>query len=195
MAQNTEVPGFPSLAVGEKLFSSDGEPSELAVVQSGGFSRYAIAYKLAADVLVREGLADSNEQCDLETMSGPILFLYRHFLELSLKSLAEQSGATVQEIGKRGHDLKKLWELVKGSLPPQSQDEEIDAFSQLINEWVELDKRADAFRFPTNLSGARHSPFPFPLNIARVREKMDQVYTLVLDLGMYLDQKRKRSEG
>lgn len=111
-------------------------------------------------------------------------------MELALKGLAEQAGAPAQEIGKRAHDLEKLWDRVRGYVPAQPQDDEIEAFRRLISEWASVDERAEAFRFPTRRSGERHSPTPFQLNLVGVAEMMDRVYTLILGFGMYFDNKR-----
>lgn len=189
-----DIPEFPSLRPHDPVFSEAGQPSEVVTVQSGGLTRYALAYKVAADLLVQDGLA---ERSDLETLSGPICFLYRHFLELSLKALAERAGVPFIAVRRASHDLLKLWALVHSRLSDSSsapQAEEDLAFTQLLSEWADWDRGSDAFRFPTDSKGDRFREEPVEVNLARVSEKMDQAYTYILGVGMSLYYQGRASE-
>jgi hypothetical protein len=94
---------------GDRLLVAATEEDGGAAIERHGYSRLVFmtdGYKVAADILVEEAIADRISRYDL---IYPILFCYRQFIELSLKGLIESYGARV---GVRApgniHDLKKL---------------------------------------------------------------------------------------
>jgi hypothetical protein len=87
----------------------------------------------------------------------PVLFLYRHYLELALKDILDAAGAFAIELSdkKFGHDIAALWAEVRplvisfGVAPSDADD-------RTIAEMADLDKRADAFRYALDNKGERH---------------------------------------
>ncbi len=67
-------------------------------------------YKNSADDLVAIALSNGNDIKTLDTYIFPILFSYRHALELSLKHIYLRARGCMP---KGGHDLLALWGIVK----------------------------------------------------------------------------------
>ena len=130
--------------------------------QKVGWDGYAMAYKIAADRLV-----DSLQRGPVSELYQvfPIMFLYRHYLELRLKEilriLRDWDGrwdANIPHI----HDSPKLWEEVRQLL--EKFDDRIvehiddarleegaaifDAIEQRVKEFDEIDHGSFNFRYP-----------------------------------------------
>lgn len=67
-------------------------------------------YKNSADELVGIALDNGNNPKILDTFIFPILFSYRHSLEISLKHIYMRARGTMP---KGGHSLLDLWDCVK----------------------------------------------------------------------------------
>lgn len=67
-------------------------------------------YKKSADDLVNIAISNGNNIKVLDTYIFPIMFSYRHALELSLKHIYLRTRGCVP---KGGHDLLVLWDMVK----------------------------------------------------------------------------------
>lgn len=121
------------------------DPSEL----------YVVGYKEAADALVetvsrREGSADS--------LSFPIVFLYRQYIELRLKSLLRDGTRLLgqQYTEKSEHRLSPLWNKVKELLLAVWPESEFAAGDSLIDQFEKVDPKSTSFRYPKGLEG-KHS--------------------------------------
>jgi hypothetical protein len=139
-------------------YSAPGEPRHSV----GRFDLYRDAFLEAGDRLVRscEGYPID------DTMIYPIMFQYRHHLELSLKGVIcsvspSVSGLTKEGIEKertrvtREHSLAKLWELLK-SIYPQCNDwagSDAEAFNSLIVEFDNHDPDGQAPRYSMDRHG------------------------------------------
>lgn len=118
---------------------------------------YERGYKRAAEFLL-QGAVD---QHPCHPLILPILFLYRHYVELSLKSALRDASqfmidATVPACD---HNLLKLWKQLKGILPvawPQAPPDQVEAVEACINEMCEHDPASMAFRYPTDREGNPH---------------------------------------
>jgi hypothetical protein len=126
-------------------------------------------YKEAADVLVERALADER----VHEVLLPVLFLYRHSLELRLKFAVQPQ--------KPNHDLVALTGALdeilvakrRGALPP--------GLIERVQEIAAYDVEADAFRFHARKrkKGAQRTEPHFPeevwVDIAYLRDVMDWV--------------------
>lgn len=87
----------------------------------------------------------------------PILFNYRHGIELAMKWVVARYGRYSSiEIGNiEHHNLWDLWKLCKTIIiAVGSQDESIAVVEQVIKDFHDLDKSALAFRYSRNKKGA-----------------------------------------
>lgn len=136
------IPGDPFLARG--------------TVWEGEISFAATGFKTAADDMV-EALYEGHTN---NFWTFPIVFCYRHYLELTLKHLIElflqyeESDETYPEI----HDLSKLWNTVKANCYQPAElvsDQEIPNVERLILEFHDFDSRSTAFRYAERVELSR----------------------------------------
>ena len=142
--------GWPK--IGDRLFL-EGHGAEGAFLANRPGERLyhlTIGYKQAADLLV--------EQTEIEAWSRqklvyPIVFCYRHFLELTLKAMLKEYGSmgNVPENWSH-HSLKDLWqafrELLRNLDSDHPEETGIDAVEHCIIEFEKIDPFSDAFRYP-----------------------------------------------
>ena len=116
---------------------------------------YILGYKKAADILVNHVLSTG---CDQDTLVYPIVFLYRHYLELLVKNIIENGAKYLdtEEKPQTNHYLDTLWSKAKAIINKiweegeSSQELEIDHY---IAEFIEIDKSSQAFRYHKNKEG------------------------------------------
>lgn len=116
---------------------------------------YIVGYKEAADSLVdsianRKGSADS--------LIFPIVFLYRHYVEIRLKSLLHDGSRLLDRDYKQKseHQLSKLWPKVRSILDelwPNEEGEDLKAMDSLIAQFEEVDPQSTTFRYPKDFDG------------------------------------------
>ncbi|MDO8587175.1 MAG: hypothetical protein Q7T82_09060 [Armatimonadota bacterium] len=143
---------------GDTLFATGGDRRFSAYVgyRSEWFP-YIEGYKLAADVLV-ESLAEDRirkHRSDADFVVYPIVFLYRQFLELSLKQIIldgdELCGRERKLPGR--HELEPLWTRCKDILKKigaRGSDSEIAAIDKCIKQFSKNDDGSYSFRYPVN---------------------------------------------
>ena len=116
---------------------------------------YIIGYKEAADLLV-ETVAEQKGTAD--SLIFPIVFIYRHYIEIRLKSLLIY-GYSLQDKEykqKSEHSLFKLWEKVRELLIeifPNEDNDNMKAIDLLIKQIEEVDPGSTSFRYPKDFKG------------------------------------------
>jgi hypothetical protein len=131
----------------------------------GRWLEYARSYKRAADALVVEAARDTQVP---EVDSFPVVFLYRHYLELELKSIValdcvlrtvreQRDDATkrVVEACLRSHNLIRLVDAcreacTRASLLHDGFVESFQAFAACVGEIASHDPGSFAFRYPVD---------------------------------------------
>ena len=117
---------------------------------------WVAGYKLAADRLVSH-LTEHGTRFDYVCI--PILFLYRHFVELYLKALLRDVGELLEtsEAVQFSHPLLPLWKKLRArlvSFDPRNDSAWNDRAESLIAEMDSLDASSFTFRYPENKAGA-----------------------------------------
>jgi hypothetical protein len=116
---------------------------------------YILGYKKAADILLEHvRVTDS----DLDTLVYPIVFLYRHYLELLVKNIIENGAKYlgIEEKPKTDHQLYTLWNKAKTIINKIWEEEEghqeleIDHY---LASFIEIDKSSQAFRYHKDKEG------------------------------------------
>ena len=145
------------------------------------------AYKGAADILYKEFLRLTKPGgflSDLdEGLIYPILYLYRHSIELILKSIL--NSFPIYELVK-GHNLEYLWEeiinILSSKYPRESFAINFNEVSMLIKYLNELDPDSQHFRY---LKDSKGNAFKFnnkelDLNLYRknIKTLVHELYTL-----------------
>jgi len=101
------------------------------------FLQYAEVYKEAVEVLLN-GLQTRGLLHDYQPL--PVLFLFRHYIELQLKGLIAYNDGTFENF----HDLAVLLDKLKGLDPAVH----LPYCSDMIPRLQKLDARSDGFRYP-----------------------------------------------
>lgn len=108
----------------------------------------------------------------------PILFNYRHSIELAMKWVITHYGRySSAEIGDiKHHDLWQLWKLCRQIIVEVgSEDEAIPVVEQVIKEFHDLDKSALAFRYSHDKDGALISLPNGLIDLDNIRHVMESV--------------------
>jgi hypothetical protein len=120
----------------------------------------------------------------------PILFLYRHALELYLKAIVYRGAMLLRLINEdelltaklfARHDLTRLvpailtiFEKMGWSFEGSGLDSVKD-FVALVSELDKIDAQSYAFRYPIRTSGEAHLPHHFVVNVVHFSQQMDRV--------------------
>jgi hypothetical protein len=117
--------------------------------------RFAYSYKAAADELADATLTNRWRR---NVLGLPMLFLYRHYVELHLKSLLADAGELLddpQTIPPE-HYISKLWQRVRAlilRIGPSDEDAWFARADAIVAELDSLDPNSFAFRYPVNKRG------------------------------------------
>jgi hypothetical protein len=118
---------------------------------------YIEGYKLAADALFEKVLQD---RFVVDLVIYPMVFNYRHYVELSLKAILFRSGLVLETQGKPkySHNLEKLWEQLRPLLQTRFKDHDfsvLDNVEKLILEFSGVDPKSTAFRYHEHNPGQK----------------------------------------
>ena len=156
-------------------------------------SAFAAGYHEAGKILV-SNLEAARAYRDYE--GYPILFLYRHALELYLKAIVYRGAQLLGLISDEKLNTEKLLTRHKltGFLPAieaifkavewewnfeVSGLKSFDDFADLIKEIEKIDPRSDGFRYPVTTIGEAALPKHFVVNVIGFGKKMDAVLDLL----------------
>lgn len=153
---------------GDQLFINDQAQLQLDALENysyGGYKigtwfHYASAYREAANRLIQTLRGRSSDELTL-----PIVFLYRHYVELTLKDLVSMgnkkySKPSTPDFEKRlesilnGHRIDLLWQELKPLLrqlyPPSEKSGEIEVVEACLLEFSKVDESSMSFRYPVD---------------------------------------------
>jgi len=157
---------------GNVVFNFTGDPI-------GELSAFALGYREAANRLATE-FSQSDPRPDYE--GYPILYLYRHSLELYLKAIVYRSAGLMGLMGKEKPDVTKLFKShkLRRLLAPvravfnamqwnfdfeDSEFASFDEFEQFIGTIDSIDADSDGFRYPMNREGQANLPHHYVINV------------------------------
>ena len=145
-----ESPNWPRQ--GDKLFGMTGDRNLQAYIAGGTeFYAHVEGYKRAGDTLIVQ-LRQEPRLLGTHYLVFPVVFLYRHFIELSIKDVVAHGAylETRRSEFPPHHDLVGLWvearkvfDRVGGCTP-----EDLDAVGSLIAELNAIDPGSFSFRYP-----------------------------------------------
>jgi hypothetical protein len=147
------------LKPGERLFIDTGQHRETAMINySLTEDRYIISYREAAEALtahvMQGGVSD--------LLVFPILFAYRHWLELELKSLITLGqrwrGEDIKPM--RTHKLGVLWPLARAAIEATFPDDpaDLDTVASIVDELAAVDPASTSFRYARDRKGQVNLP-------------------------------------
>ncbi|NKX41769.1 hypothetical protein HGG71_09870 [Rhodobacteraceae bacterium R_SAG2] len=134
-------------------------------------------YRKSADVLVQQAIDNFREA---DYLVFPIVFLYRHALELNLKYIINHYGHHVG-VGPiwNTHEFENLWPIfleVLERFGTQDPDQADQIVGGVIAKFGNVDPRSFSFRYPRDNRG---EPVPLArdrLDLTRLRDVMSGVF-------------------
>jgi hypothetical protein len=142
---------------------------------------YARGYLNAAEVLNREIQRNPAEH---ELLAAPMMFAYRHHIELHLKHLLAVAGEILdqpQDIPPQ-HFVLSLWKRVRAlllSFNHQREDSWWLRADQIVGQFDAIDIKSMAWRYPVDREGQASLPPDFRVDPAVVRRVVAELSTLL----------------
>ena len=144
---------FPWPKNGDKLVTATFGGS-IAFLHFKTFSSYASGYKRSADILIEH---IRQQESDQDLLVYPVIFLYRHYIELMLKAIItigqRVEGCDVQI--PPHHKLENLWDdakkIIRTHFP--EADNPASIVGNQILEFAKLDNSGEECRYPVLKSG------------------------------------------
>ena len=177
--------------IGDRLFLSANEWWQNACVTDGAFSRMVLmedGFKKAADLLVENARGDNYLSA---TLIYPIVFCYRHSLELALKYIITTYGAKAGvPPNTTEHDLARLWPHCRRVIEhfhPNNDDPALDVVEACIAEFAKIDPRSDTFRYPTTAKGQPITIQLAPIDLQQLRHTMEAIHNFFTGVDGYID--------
>ncbi len=133
---------------------------------------YASGYKLAADKLAEETATE-----DLDLVVFPMVFLYRHYVELRLKSiivLGNRLDGTPCEIPV-GHDIGRLWQQAVETI----EKDAIEPINTLIKQLAAADPTGQSFRYSVDSRGQPTLEGIEHINVRNFADRMKEISDLL----------------
>lgn len=173
-------------------------------IRSGVKSWYFFveSYKTAADHLANSMERDTWRR---HFLAAPMMFMYRHYIELHLKSLLLDAGELLDDpqTNPRSHALGRVWERVRALLlriSPESDGDWFTRADQIVREFDEIDPTSFAFRYPVGTRGEASLSTQLSIGASNVQHMIAELNILLdgasTQIDVYMDYKNEmRSEG
>jgi hypothetical protein len=163
------------------------------------FPLYALAFHKAAKTLVANLELDRMAHSDWDAC--PVVFLYRHALELYLKAIVLGDGSNILESKPdpamiyRTHSLLKLLPIVCDIVKAFGWEPnltctgvaDVAALRSIVSELHALDPRSHAFRYPVNTEGEGSVRSHLTFSVLAFAKQMDAVLDLLDDTAWALE--------
>jgi hypothetical protein len=158
---------------------------------------YIVGYKEAGDVLVKHVMQTRRHH---DSLVFPIVFMYRHYLELRLKQLIQDGNLFLgnPSIFPKHHQIDRLWRECKAILKqvePKMPDQDLEAIEERINEFSTTDPGSMAFRYPIDKDNNPSLPGLSHINVRNLAEVMEKLAAFLdsasIAISVYLDKKRE----
>ena len=122
----------------------------------------------------------------------PILFCYRHALEVAMKWIIGQYGRHAEIVPNDylDHDLWKLWQACKKVILEIGSDGETEALlavQQVVKDFHDLDKSSFAFRYSMDKNGMVIGLPNKPFDLSNIKDVMEGVDNLFIGADSELD--------
>lgn len=177
----------------DKIFDFDNNDTRLCSYfgwefnNSHAFYNYVVGYKKAADATYEafEKAVISSDIETTDTICYPLVFLYRHIMELLLKFSyirikTIRTSEDIKSFLNKNHDLQKLWDSVKidfGRLSKRLGDDfNSEAIEHYISEFIKYDQKSMAYRYPIEKNLDRFHGKGQYLNIPLLKKSMDKFF-------------------
>lgn len=182
---------------GDQVFAPGGDWQMNASVNwGGGWGLYAIGYKNAGDVLVERVAEDRGEA---DALVYPIVFCYRQYLELILKSvlLEARKYYDIEEPFQSVHSLLAAWRPLRILLERRwpGKPEDPDAVEANLEQIDAVDAGSFAFRYATTKQGDPSLPQEMQrIDLRNLAEVVARIGTFLESCEIALSIEREVSE-
>jgi hypothetical protein len=138
---------------------------------------YALSYKKAADIVVSQVELGSTSP---DAVDYPVVFLYRHYLELLLKGLIRVARTLRygQEDFPKTHQLKRLWAEFRPlieDLYPAGNKVDTDTVEKCILEMDAIDDGNGTSRYGEDKDGKPTLPNELCISLTNLRDVVDRI--------------------
>lgn len=182
--------GFSWPKKGNKAFASASDGAYFHIPSVSMFyPPHAQSFKEAAQLVI-DKCEEEGERPANDILVFPVLYLYRHGIELNLKSIIGIGigldffkREDVQD-DLQWHNLAKLWSHAKKLLLHRwstSDPEPLKATEAVINELHQSDPNGQVFRYAADKDGRRHryEKLPDHISLATLKKTMDGVFNFL----------------
>lgn len=143
----------------QDLVSGEGHWSQIARVGwlKHDWYGHARAFRRSAEVLYQRA---SQETCELDTAFFPMAFLWRHYVELTLKRLIMDTQTLLDELPQRvmrTHKIDELWRVFRPLAERAHPNEpygDLDNVGAMLLQLHKMDPLSQAFRYPVHPDGS-----------------------------------------
>jgi hypothetical protein len=178
--------------MGFSIFDSSDEWYYNAIIhhntgsESTKWDAYAEGYRLAAETLSQKVFAEVSNR---DTLIYPIIFLYRHYLELRFKEIIEQACFLLDEHQKstKHHDLNILWNETRRLISiiwEKPSKEALNQIDNLVSDLSNLDKFSEHFRYPIKKNGDLTLNGLHTINLKSFYEKISPIISNLEGMSM-----------
>ena len=187
---------FPALPIaGMPVFTSGGDWPNTANTTKAwildSWDHYADGYRSAADQLVDDIVERRLRR--LDAVVYPLVYLYRHYLELRLKQLIPLTGRYLyldQEFPAR-HDLLLMWDTLRPRLEHGWEGLPSAVIEAQLREFERWDRDSYAFRYPEDKRGKPNLVGLDQIDVRHLKEvvaRLSTVFdTVAFGIGAMLD--------
>jgi hypothetical protein len=151
------------------------------------WAQYISGYKDAADILV-DKIIDGRSIRDF--LAFPTIFLYRHFIELSLKLIILYGNQLygIQSDYKQTHKLEDLWRdckvIIEKNWPKEKEYVEIlNATENIIKEFSKIDPSSYETRYPEKKDRSFTMEDIPDINLKNMKQLMDKINNFLGAMG------------
>ena len=179
---------------GDRLLRAEGDWNRAVSFEDHEIARHVHiwdGYMRAGAALVEE-CERNDSRLDRHELVYPILFCYRHGLELAMKWIIGQYGryGGIKASEYLHHDLWKLWTACKKVMLEVGSDGETEALvavEQVVKDFHDLDTGSFSFRYSTDKNGATIRLPNVAFDLANIKDVMEAVNNLFTGADGQLD--------
>lgn len=152
------------------------------------FYLYSFKFNLVANQLIDDTMSSRNNGKN-DSWFFPIVFLYRHSLELLLKSIAFKyiidKNDKITFVKTTGHNLKRIFDVITSQAMENSLDtsrEEIRWLDDYLSDISDVDSQSDMFRYPFSNKMAAFFTKQTHVNLRALKKNMNTAYSILYDI-------------
>ena len=196
----SDLPEIPWPKAGDQLVSEQGHLKFSARVSNvGELFPYIEGYKRAGDAIWSR-VEENPRLAGIGYLVFPMVFLYRHFVELSIKQIIAL-GRYLEGDGfefPAHHRLKELWDdarvLIERVVTAEATAD-LDAMGVMVEQLDQIDRESFAFRYPRTKGGKPSVVLIQDLNLEVFRSGIEKMASFFEGCSAQLDAYREQADS